>query len=185
MNHQHSIEYADDDTESVRTLVRLRFPSLICGLFLGIAISFLTSRFEEVLSKNIQVAYFLPFVIYMAAAVGTQTEAIYSRDLKSGRASFHRYLVKESALGLVLGVVFGVVSGFIVEWWLKDTLLSLSVGFSMFTAVMTAPLIALLITEIMQVVHEDPAVGSGPIATVVQDMLSVVIYGTICSMLLL
>ena len=76
MNHKQSIEYADDDTESVRTLVRLRFPSLICGLFLGIAISFLTSRFEEVLSKNIQVAYFLPFVIYMAAAVGTQTEAM-------------------------------------------------------------------------------------------------------------
>ena len=185
MNHKQSIEYADDDTESVRTLIRLRSPSLLFGLFLGIAISFLTSQFEQVLSKNIQVAYFLPFIIYMADAIGTQTQAIYSRDLRSGRASFHRYLVKEMALGLVLGMVFGIISGFIAEWWLKDTLLSLSVGFSMFTAVTSAPLIALLITEIMQLVHEDPAVGSGPIATVVQDMLSVVIYGTICSILLL
>lgn len=185
MQKNRSIEYADDDTESVRTLVRLRFPSLLIGLSLGIAISFLTSRFEEVLSKNIRVAYFLPFIIYMADAIGTQTQSIYSRDLRSGKASFHQYLVKESALGLVLGVVFGIISGLIVEWWLKDTLLSFSVGFSMFTTVSSAPLIALLITEVMQLVHEDPAVGAGPIATVIQDMLSVVIYGTICSIFLL
>ena len=78
-----NLKYADDDNESVTTLFKLRAPSLLVGLFLGIGISFITSSFEEVLSRNIHVAFFLPFVVYMADAIGTQTEAIYPRDLKN------------------------------------------------------------------------------------------------------
>src|SRR3990167_6221814 len=120
------IQYADDDTESVRVLLKIRLPSLFVGLGLGVVLSFLTSRFEEVLSQNIHVAFFLPFIVYMAAAIGSQTQSIYSRDLKTGRAKFHTYLVKESFLGIALGAIFGVISGFIAEWWLADSLLASS-----------------------------------------------------------
>lgn len=185
MNHHKPIKYADDDTESVRDLLKIRIPSLVVGLGLGIIISFLTSRFEEVLAHNIQVAFFLPFIVYMAAAIGTQTQAIYSRDLKTGKAKFHTYLIKESFLGLVVGIAFGIISGLIVHWWLADSLLAVSVGLSMFAAVASAPLVALLITEVLQLLREDPAAGAGPIATVFQDMISVLIYGLISSLILL
>src|SRR5574344_1766808 len=79
-------EYADDNYEPIKTLCRLRLPSLIIGLVLGICISFVTSNFEEVLSQNVQVAFFMPFVVYIADAIGTQTETIYSRNLKTGKA---------------------------------------------------------------------------------------------------
>src|SRR3989338_6512577 len=107
MNHQKPIEYADDDYESVKLLFKLRAPALGVGLLLAVGISLVTSRFEGVLSEHVQVAYFLPFVVYLAAAVGTQTEAIYARDLKTGKARFHNYLHKETALGLLFGVAFG------------------------------------------------------------------------------
>ena len=89
MNHQKPIEYADDDYESVRILFKLRAQALGVGLLLAVGISLITSRFEGVLTQHVQVAYFLPFVVYLAAAVGTQTEAIYARDLKTGKARFH------------------------------------------------------------------------------------------------
>ncbi len=179
------IVYADDDTESIGVLLKLRIPPLLIGLGLGIAISFATSRFEEVLAHNIRVAFFLPFIVYMADAIGTQTQSIYARDLKSGKAKFRNYLIKESALGLVLGLLLGIISGMVVWLWIKERLLAMSVGISMFSAAFSAPLIALIITEIIALTHEDPAVGAGPIATVIQDMMSVIIYGTISSFVLL
>ncbi len=184
-NHPHKTVYADDDTESVPLLLRLRVPPLIFGLFLGLGISILPSRFEEVLAANVHVAFFIPFIVYIASAVGAQTQAIYSRDLKGRHAKLKNYLMKEPLLGLALGVIFGLVSWLAVDLWLRDPSLALAVGLSIFIAVAVAPIVALLITEFINDIHEDPAVGAAPIATVVQDMLSIVIYGIVTSAILL
>lgn len=182
---KQKIVYVDDGVEPISLLLRLRLPALCIGLVLGVLISVITSRFEEVIAYDVRVAFFLPFIVYMAAAVGTQTEAIYSRDLKTGKARFHTYLIKESAVGLALGTLFGSIAGFVTNLWLGEVLLAWSIGISMFAAVGSAPLIALVVTEIVQLSHEDPAAGGGPIATVIQDMVSIVIYGLICSTILL
>ena len=180
-----AIKYADDDTESVRFLLRLRIPSLAVGLLLGLVLSFVTSRFEEVLAANISVAFFIPFVVYLAAAVGAQTQSIYVRDLKTGKASFRKYLFKEGALGIILGAIFGLVTAFIIGLWFGSKELAMAVALSTFGAVALAPLIALVVTEILQLEHTDPAVGAGPIATVIQDTVSVLIYGLIASAIIL
>lgn len=177
--------YADDDYESIRTLLKVRTPSLVIGLVLGIGISLLTSRFEEVLARHVQVAFFLPFIIYIADAIGTQTEAIYSRDLKTGKAKFINYFRKELLLGIIYGIAFGLVSGGVVFLWLRNNLLALSVATSTCLAIAVAPLVALFVTHLFQSMHEDPAAGSGPIATVIQDMTSIVIYGIVSSVIIL
>lgn len=179
------IIYADDDTESVKKLVRLRLPSIIAGLTLGIVLAIVFSQFEEVLSEDIRVAFFVPFVVYLADAVGTQTQNIFSRDLKSRHAHFHKYLFKEAGVGIVLGLVSAVVSGAGSYIWYRDTSLTTVVAVSMFFAVATAPHVSLIVTKMVQKEHVDPAVGSGPIATVIQDTLSVLIYGAIASVILL
>lgn len=179
------ILYADDDYESVPTLLKLRIPTLAIGLILGIGISFVASGFEEVLLQNVQVAFFLPFVVYIADAAGTQTEAIYARALKIGKVKFAKFFWKESVLGIIFGVIFGAVSGIITLLWLKNSLLAVSVSLATLIAIATAPLVALLVTHIFQTIRRDPAAGSGPITTVIQDMISVVIYGVVCSLIIL
>lgn len=184
MNLQR-IEYADDDIESVSFLARLRAPSLLIGLVLGAALSFMTSRFEQVLAENIKIAFFIPFIVYMADAVGTQTQAIYSRDLKSGKASFKGYLLKETLLGIIFGVISSAASVVITMAWFGSIEIALTVSLAMFVAVAVSPIVALLVTEVLQLEHRDPAVGSGPIATVLQDTISIVIYGLIASAIIL
>ncbi len=185
MKDTDKIQYADDDYDSIGTLLKLRMPTLMIGLFLGIIISFATSTFEEVLSRNIQIAFFMPFIVYIADAVGTQTEAIYSRDLRTGKAKFSSYIHKEFILGIIFGLIFGIFSGIISFVWLKNDLLTLSISLATFIAIATAPLVALMVTQVFQRIHEDPAAGSGPIATVIQDMISILIYGTVCSLIIL
>jgi len=179
------IKYADDDRNSVKTLLRLRLPSLIIGLVLGIALSLVTSRFEQVITDHVEIAFFIPFVVYMAAAVGNQTQSIFTRDLKSGRARFTNYFSKELALGTILGLVLGLGSWVIVSFWFDSPRLAFAVGAAMFAAVATAPLIALITTQVLQSEHQDPAVGAGPIATVIQDTVSVTLYGLISTWILL
>ncbi len=185
MVHNKPIDYADDDTSTVKHLLRLRIPSLAIGLVLGISLSFVTSQFEEVLSQNVQVAFFIPFIVYMADAVGTQTQSIYVRDLKTGHASFRKYLLKESLIGFILGGIAAALSALVAMLWLHSRELTLAVSVAVFVAVALAPLVALLIAEILELEHKDPAVGAGPIATVIQDTLSVMIYGFIASAILL
>ena len=180
-----SFIYADDDTEPISILLKIRLPSLLFGLVLGGFVSFVTSRFEQVLSQNVRVAFFLPFIMYMADAIATQTQSIYSRNLKSGKVTFHTYLIKELLLGSVIGIAFGIISGLIVFIWFTDNRLALSVGLSMFAVLASAPTVALLITQAIQMLHKDPAAGAGPIDSVIQSMFSVLIYGTICSLIFL
>ncbi|NQV90135.1 magnesium transporter [Candidatus Uhrbacteria bacterium] len=182
---KNKIVYADDDTGSIGLLLRLRIPPLILGLFLGFGISILASRFEEVLATNVHVAFFIPFVVYIAAAVGNQTHAIYSRDLKSSNTKFRNYLLKEPLLGMILGLLFGIISTLAITLWLHNLLLALAVGLSVLMSVTVAPLIAIIVTEVLNDLHEDPAVGAAPIATVLQDMCSIIIYGLVTSALLL
>ena len=55
----------------------------------------------------------------------------------------------------------------------------------MLASIAIAPIVALLVTEFLSLEHSDPAVGSGPIATVIQDTLSILIYGIIASAIIL
>ncbi len=178
-------KYADDDIVPVKRLVQMRIPSLMIGLVLGFVLSFATSGFEKVLEKDIKVAFFIPFIVYMASAVGSQTQNIYVRDLRTGKTNFKTYLFKESILGIILGLVSSLAVGTITYLWLQDYKLTLAVCLSMFTAIAIAPLLALIITKILQIEHSDPAVGSAPISTIIQDTISVVIYGAISTMVIL
>lgn len=179
------MKYADDDTESLFLLLRLRLPSLTLGLILGIVLSIATSQFKDVLAKDIEVAFFIPFVVYMADAIGTQTQAIYSRDLRTGKTHFHTYLIKESLLGMIVGALAALAVAVITYVWFHSIQLTAATSLAMFFSVASAPIVALLVTEVFQLEHSDPAAGAGPIATVIQDTLSVVIYAFVASLIIL
>ncbi len=179
------VSYADDDTASIASLVKLRVPSLMVGLALGVLLPFVISGFRSVLLLDIEVAFFIPFIVYMADAVGTQTQSIYVRDLRTGKADFKRYLVKEMALGVILGILSSLITFLVVRLWFGEVDLALAVALGMLMAIVSAPVIALLVTELLQLERLDPAVGAGPIATVIQDTASVLIYGLVVSQIIL
>lgn len=178
------LEIANDEHDGVGLLIKLRIPWLIIGLLGGTAASFIVSRFEAVISQNISLAFFLPLIVYMSDAVGTQTETIFVRDLTKGRAKFRSYLFKEFVLGIFLGVVFGSSIGLIAFLWLKSFDVALTVGLAMAVNIALAPLVALIVPEILFKEHTDPALGGGPFTTIVQDIISLLIYLLVASFIL-
>ena len=63
------------------THVKMRLPWLILGLFGGVAAAFVIGIFEETLADELILAAFIPAIVYMADAVGTQTEMLFVRAL--------------------------------------------------------------------------------------------------------
>ena len=166
----------DDINEPLGYLVEHRLPWLTFGLIGGIITSVIVSNFKDILAADVRLAFFIPFIVYMSSAVGMQTETIYVRHLRRAGTSLGKYLPKEIGLGLCLGIIFGLVSGLFAWYWLKSLEIGLTVGISMLINVALAPALATFIPALLYREHTDPALGAGPLATILQDLISLLIY---------
>ncbi|MBI2405678.1 magnesium transporter [Candidatus Microgenomates bacterium] len=165
-------------------LVTTRFPWLLIGLLGGLLASVVVSRFETSLRENIALAFFIPVIAYMSDAVGTQTETIFIRALTNLTFSIPKYIFREFWVGAFMGSIMGVLTG-IFTYILSGTFrVGLVVGFSLFLAMTLATTLACITPLVLRALKKDPAVGSGPFTTALQDVVSLTIYFVVASMVL-
>ncbi len=174
----------DDTREPMTLMVEHRFPWLAVGLVGGIGLTLLASNFEELLSKNLALSYFVPVIVYMASAVGQQTEIVYIRNLNKKRTHFLIYLAKELLLCGMMGILFGSLIGLFAFFMFKSVQIATSVGLAMAVTMSIAPFISLTVPTVLKKVHKDPAVGTGPFVTVIQDFTSLLIYFAIATVII-
>lgn len=174
-SHKH-FAITDDIREGTLRLVRSRLPWLIVGLAVGTLISFMVSRFENVLSADPNLVFFIPVIVYLADAVGEQTENVYVRNLSKFKDEFAKYVAKEIIVGFFLGIILAFLMGIVAFFWLKSTQTAVTVGFAMFLNITIAPVVAVVVPEILFKKHVDPALGGGPFTTGIQQGISLLIY---------
>jgi magnesium transporter len=155
---------------------RARMPWLLLGLAGGWGAASIARHFGAALEREITLAFFLPLVVYMADAVGTQTETILVRSLAYGRISMQRQLAQEGLLGLTIGGVVGGLAGLGVLLFGGQPRVALVLTLTLAVTAFAATLVASLLPLLLDRFGADPALASGPIATVLQDLLSVAIY---------
>jgi magnesium transporter len=161
--------------EGVRRRLWHRLPWLALGLVGAMLSAVLMGAFDTELSANLVVAYFIPGIVYLADAVGTQTEALAIRGLSVG-VGIRRVVARETLTGLFVGILLGgLMFATIVAVW-HDPAVAGAVAIAVTAASSIAVLVALALPWLLQRLGRDPAFGSGPLATVIQDLLSIVIY---------
>ena len=161
--------------ESVRRRFWHRLPWLLLGLCGALVAAGLVGEFEGHLRLNVAIAFFMPGIVYLADAVGTQTETVIVRGLSLG-VPMRRMVRREILAGLVIGLALAAFAGPIVWWQWGNPHLALAVTLSVFAASSTASAAAMLLPWIFDTLEVDPAFGSGPLATVIQDLLSIWTY---------
>ena len=164
--------------------VRARLPWLMVGLAGGFLAGGIASAFETSLKREVALAFFLPLVVYMADAVGTQTETVLVRRLAYGEVALWTQLAGEALIGVSIGTIVAVVAAGGLWLWNGRPALAMVVGLSLGVTAVVATLMASLLPLGLVRLGADPALASGPVATVVQDILSVGIYLMIASVLL-
>lgn len=155
---------------------RHRLPWLLVGLAGSVVATVVVARFEQTLAERPALAFFVPGLVYLADAIGTQTEAVAVRGLSLSRSPLARLAGGEFRTGLLIGVVLALLALPLVWLAFGDVRLALAVSGALASASMVASLLGLMLPWALQRLKLDPAYGSGPLATIVQDVLSLLIY---------
>jgi magnesium transporter len=160
-----------------------RLPWLVLGLGGALIAADVVGAFEALLQTRLILAFFLPGIVYLADAVGTQTETVIVRGLSLG-VPMRLMVGRELLAGLAIGLALALSTGPLVYWHWGDAELALSVSVSVLAAASTATGAAMALPWMFDALRFDPAFGSGPLATVVQDLLSIWIYLNVTAMML-
>jgi len=181
----HHEEIVTNVDEAATLQVRRRLPWLVLGLFGGVAAAVVVEQFEHTLSEQLILAAFIPAVVYIADAVGSQTQMIFVRALSmNAQLVVMRYAMKEAVINLVLGTLLSALIALVTYLWLQSLAVTLILSISIFLTVAITVIVAIVLPYIFFRLGKDPAVASGPLATVIRDIMSLLIYLAVATMVL-
>ena len=164
---------------------RRRFPWLVFGLLASSIITFVMAGFEQSLSANVAVAFFVPALVYIAGAIGTQAVSVAVRGLTADNISITGLLRDELVIGMAIGASLGLISFVLVFAAFGDGALSLAVGLAVLGGGTVSAMVGFGLPWVFNHFGSDPALGSGPICTIIQDVASLLIYFALVSALIL
>ena len=165
--------------------VKARAPWLLIGLFGGLGGAAIVNFFEHSIREQVFVAAFIPAIVYLADAVGNQAEMLVVRALgREKKFAIRHYLYREWGVAIILSILLGATMSLLSYVWLRDDILSLVLGVSIVATTLFSVTFTVILPWVLKKLGFDPAVASGPIATVVCDISSVSIYLLIASELL-
>ena len=152
-----------------------RLPWLLVGLAGAMASVLIVGAFESELDDKVLLAFFVPAVVYMADSVGTQTETLLIRALAAD-VRLGRVVIRELLTGVALGAaVAALFYPFALVGW-GDGEVAAGVSLALLCSCSIATAVAMALPIALRRLGFDPAFGSGPLATVIQDLLSIAIY---------
>ncbi len=162
---------------SASHMIRSRLPWLIIGVIGGVLAASLIAQFEELLASFIALASFIPIMVYMSDAAGTQSEALIIRSMAlDSKLSFRTYLIREIKVSLVISLVSGAFAGLLAILTRQNIVLGVIIFLAMFLSIITSVVIATMAPQIFRKLNFDPAVATGPLATIVSDIATLAIY---------
>ncbi|KKS38250.1 MAG: hypothetical protein A3G49_02300 [Candidatus Sungbacteria bacterium RIFCSPLOWO2_12_FULL_41_11] len=178
-------EVAHLGKESSFKLFGRRIPSLLIGLFAGIVAAWWISSFEHMIEAEFLFVAFIPAVVYLSDAVGTQTQILFIRDMTFAELfRTSSYIIQELKVGLLISIALSMLfigGGFLMGGSVQfAAILVITVVLSVFAAMAVSLFVPWLLIRL----KHDPALASGPFSTAVSDVFSLVIYFTVASVIL-
>jgi magnesium transporter len=170
---------------SATTMIKTRIPWLLIGVLGGTVTASIITSFENVLNTLLALAAFAPVLAYLSDAVGTQSETLAVRSIAlDPKLSLKSYFLREFSVAVILASVCGGLLSTVALFGWQDPILGLIVGISMFLSIIVAVFISTGFPFIFKKGNLDPAVASGPFATMISDVATMTIYFAIASLLL-
>lgn len=182
-------EYQDEENIFKASIHRL--PWLLILLLASIPIAMSSAMFEEVIVAVSILALFQPLILDASGDVATQTLAVTLRKINQTDGASLKDGFTEVITGTINGVILGFAAG-IITFVMAHMLnmnhfafeLSIVVGLSLLLTVIIGPILGFLVPVILNKIKLDPAVASGPFITTLVDILSLLIYFGLATLLL-
>ena len=164
----------EEITDSVIVKTKRRFNWLLLNLFTALLATWVISNFGASIEKMVALAFLMPIVASMGGNAGMQTLAVTIRAIATKELSssnFSRVVGKEFIIGVLNGIIFAIITGVIVQFWFKETNLSLLIGVSMILNMIVAGLFGILVPVSLKKINIDPALASSVFVTTITDVI--------------
>lgn len=160
-----------------------RLPWLIVGLSGGLVAAFVVRYFEGIFSEQLALVAFIPAIVYMADAVGSQTQMIFIRSITLEHTlNLRTYIWREVKINTALALALCGAIVAVTLVWIQSLFLSLILGLSILATVLVSMCIGIILPWLLHALRQDPAITSGPLATVLRDITSLLVYFAIASL---
>ena len=181
----------NDLNEPVFKSVYKRIPWLFVLLVISLFVSMITSAFENIVISLTTIVFFQSLILDMAGNVGTQSLAVTIQSSDNSKYNAAKIISKEVFTGFINGLIIGVSSFVVISGFLLLTgkgidislKTSISVGISMLVAIVLSSFTGSSIPLLLTRLGIDPAAASGPFITTTNDILAVLIYYGLASLL--
>lgn len=168
-----------------KAIIWARLPWLIAGLIGGILAARILGFFEATLETQIVFAFFIPVMLYMSNAVAIQSQTMFIRSLTvDPQLKVRTYFSKEIKIGGFIALVCALLLSLIFFLWQASPFIGIILGLSMFISTTWAVILAIFIPWLLRKFKKDPAVGSGPFGTILNDVSTLIIYFSIVSLMI-
>lgn len=195
IREQHEREYQlasgiSQDVESsdkVWLQTAARLPWLLIGMLGGLSNSFILGGFEGTLASNPKMALFIPLIGGTGGNVGIQSSAIIVQSLANNSLRSDKIIqqmLKEIVVALINASIISLMVFIFNFFLLGDRRITVAVSLSLFAVVMFASIFGTVVPMFLDKLKVDPALATGPFITITNDIIGMVIYMTICSVLI-
>ncbi len=172
-----------ESNDSVIALTRARLPWLLIGLGGGIGGAYVIGAFD--IESNPMLALFIPLIAAMGGNVGVQSSAIVVQGLAASNlntSNIIERLAKELSVGLFNGLICSTIIFATTMLLGFGASLSITVSLSLMCVIVFAALFGTFIPLALEKRDIDPALATGPFITTANDIIGLIIYFSVSSL---
>ena len=152
---------------------------LVVALFGGIVGSRVISNYEDQISINPEMAFFMPLIAAMGGNVGVQSSALIVKGLANNSITTGGILPKlwkEVSVGFINGLVCSAILLLYSFLFEPSLALSMTVSTALMTVILFASIFGTFVPLALDRLRIDPALATGPFITTSNDIIGLFIY---------
>src|SRR3989339_716264 len=174
-------------TDGVMVKVKHRYKWLIINLGTAFLAASTVGLFNEVISKYVLLAMYMPIVAGMGGNAGTQTLAVLVRGIALNQIDLKTVwptLRREATTGIINGLVNGILVASVVVIFNKNFKVAFVLGVAMVVNLFVAGFFGTLVPVIMKKLGKDPATSATVFITTATDVLGFMVFLGLATMIL-
>ncbi|HBR98146.1 MAG TPA: magnesium transporter [Gammaproteobacteria bacterium] len=178
----------DDIFAPVIRSSRKRAVWLGVNLLTAFLAAWVTAQFADTIDKVVTLAILMTIVPSMGGIAGSQTLTIVIRGQALGqvnRTNTRWLLFKEIMVGLMNGTLWACVVGAVTYWWFGDMDIGLVIGLAILTNLAVAAMSGVMIPIVLRWLKVDPALAGGVILTTITDVIGLLAFLGLATLILL
>jgi len=171
-------------------LVKKRVGWLIILFLSEMLTSSTMQHFNDVLTKVISLAFFIPLIMSSGGNSGSQASTLIIQAMALGEVKitdWWRVMRREILSGLMLGTILGIIGFLRISIWSEFStiygphwlLIAFTVGFALIGVVLWGSLAGSMLPLVLKRIGADPATSSAPFVATLVDVTGLIIYFTV------